>query len=245
MPTLTEINLTGLAAVPDGAQENAVVTVRKEARSPMDKAKVQESLMDAGASAEVAKAVSEALTADEPDGGAVAKALKPVFEATAKAAEPAPAEDPGEYVGTFEDGTVVTTKDSKPMQAAVVELAKMRREKARQPFPFLAKVASAVLDAGLDAETRAKAVDGKNPVVEQLKALETRIAKVAMPSAESMVVIDGFDKGDVATKSYDVDYKAAVKEYAEANGIEDDGEALKRFGGTEKAAELRREIYGE
>ena len=235
MAVLKEINLTGLASVPAGAQEHAVVTVRKSRRVEMDKTKLEAALKAAGVEDKAAKAVSEAVLAEEPDEGAVAKALKDAVPAAQSELIQK------NVVGHFEDGTPVYDTDGPQLQAMAKELAAMRLKEARQPYPFLFKQAPLVLDGALTV--RHKDAAGKEAVEKELAGMEAKLASVALPSGP-LTAVDGFESesGDVKTWA---DFEKAAVEWGAENNMDDVADAVAGFRATAKGRALRAEVFGE
>ena len=228
------LHLTGLAAVPEGAQPLATVTVRKSRRvEGMDETKLAEALKEAGVADEHAEALATAVLAEEPQEAEIAKAVKAAFP------EPAVKTVSKQLVGRFADGTEVYSDDSPQMQAAVKQLAEAEMEKAKSPYPFLNKLAPMTLDAGLRVRTK----DTGDKLGEELAAVEKRLAAVAMPSGP-LSAVNGFeDAGGSDVPTFD-EYETAAKEWAKAEGVEG-VDVLAGFRETEKGREMRRKMYLE
>ena len=243
MPELKKIRLTGLAAVPDGAQEHAVITVRKARKEgqKVDKDKLIAALKMNGATEEVAKAIAGAMNAE--DEVAVAAALKSVIEGEGRRAI--------KQVGSLADGTPVYDNEPPTLVAMAKELTAARREKARDRYPLVGKFASDVLDAALDARPSHKDNEkGENPITKQLDLIEARVKAVVAPVgaftgevAKDFGITDGFENEGGGAGDFRTDYDAAVAKYAKDNGVDDMAVARERFSNTAEAAQLRQKHF--
>lgn len=221
MGKLKKVKLNALSSVKDGAQPLAVVAVRKE-RKRMDREKLASLLKEM--SFKEPEALAEALCADELDEAGVVKALKDALP------EPKVETVSRKAVATLGDGTVVYDTDSAQLQSLAKELEQGRLEKARAPYPLLLKFAPTALDAALKSAAKA----------DELKALETKLSSVALPSEVGST--SGFEESaDIPTFER---YEDECRKWAEANGVSG-ADALAGFGETEKGRKMRAAMYGE